>query len=375
MSQIINMKSPIRFYLREFYEPFEIKCSPLYNEEMKDELINWALDKGNFKTREAAIHSTECNIVYWAALCFPFTKNLERFCTVSKYFQVYCINDDHADEPWGDGGENVETGKKYWEGAIKLLETLRDNTPWHRKFMRNILMKTVTSPYQRATFEYMKKILKTQSPAARNRYINRFKEYMESASIQIQMRGKEKDLDIETYKAYRINSLASIPCTLMIEYLYEVEMTDEEYYHPKVQELEGLCTWQVALVNDLFSLFKEAKEGVLENVNNIIAILVSNGKMEIQEAVEEVCSQIEWTHREYIRVRDIWYNSGENISNSIQTFINGMEYYMSGNVYWHRQSKRYHGKNWEGIITTGFMEWSPEGTIYHEDSGNIPEII
>ncbi|WP_257670461.1 terpene synthase family protein [Parapedobacter tibetensis] len=376
MKTTINTETTsLRFYMRELYDPFEIKCSSFYNEKIKDELINWALARGNFKTREAALHTIECNCVYWGALCFPFTISMEKFCTISKYFQLFTINDDHAEEPWGDGSNNVEATKKYWKRAIALLETLRDNTPWHKKLLRNISMATAARPYQRAIFDYMKKILDSQSPTIRNRYINRFKEYIEGASVQIQMQGKEKELDLQTYKAYRINSLASIPCTLMIEYLYDVEMTDEEYYHPNVQELERLCTWQVALVNDLFSLFKECKHGTLENVNNIIAIMVSNGKMNLQEAVEEVCSQIEWSRHEYIRVKDKWYNSGENISKAVRTFINGMEYYMSGNSYWHRQSKRYHGRNWEGVITTGYMEWSSEGTVYHKENEQNPDII
>lgn len=364
MKEINIETTPLRFYLRNIRDPFELKCSPIYNEEIKNELISWALVRGNFKSREAAVHTIGCDLVYWTAVCFPFATNLKKFSAVCKYFQAFCITDDHADEPWGDGADNVEATKKYWGRAIASLETLRDDTPWYKKVLRNILMVFGANRYQQITFSCMKKILDTQSAAYRNRNINRFKEYMENASFQIQMRGKEKELDLEAYKAYRINSLASIPCTLMIEYLYDFEMTDEEYYHQKVQELERICTWQVALVNDLFSLLKECKRGTLENVNNIIAILVSNGRMSIQEAVEQVCKQIEWSQDEYIKVRDDWYNSEDKISVAVRSFVNGMEYYMAGNTYWHRQSKRYHGTNWEGIITTGYVEWSPEGTVY-----------
>ncbi|WP_306618981.1 terpene synthase family protein [Chryseobacterium ginsenosidimutans] len=320
---------------------------------------------GKFKTREAADHTIGCDLIYWTAVCFPLTDDLEKFRNINKYFQLYCICDDHADEPWGDVNETIGGTQKHWKRTIKLLETLRDETPWQKKLLRNIAMLVSAKSYQRAAFNYMNKILQTQTPSFRERYINRFKEYLENVSIQINFQKEENHLNIEKYKEYRINSLASIPCTLMIEYLYDAQLTSEEYYHPALQMLEKVATWQSALTNDLFSLYKECKEGILDNVNNIISILVFNG-MSIQEAVDETCSQIETANNDFIKIRDEWFESGEEISNAVKAFISGIEYYMAGSAYWHRQSKRYHGKNWDGVISTGYLEWSSEGTIYQK---------
>lgn len=357
----------LRFYLRSYYEPFEHKCCPHYNKQLAKELMDWATVIGKFKTEENAMHTIGCDLIYWTALCFPLTVNKEKYILLSNYFQLYCILDDQSDETWGEGQGNPEIIQKYWNNIIAIMETLRDETPWQKKILRDIALNISSRSYLRLIFNHMKKILKSGSPSFRRRYIDRFKEYMESAAIQGHMRGKEKKMTVETYKQYRISGVACITSMLMAEYLYEIELTDEEYHHPVIQELERICTWQVALTNDLFSLYKECKEGKLENANNIIPILVSSG-MTIQEAVEETCLQIETAYREFIKVRDLWFREEKQISDDIRTFIIGMEYFMSGNNQWHRMSKRYHGKNFKDTITTGIMEWSPKGTTYYKDN-------
>lgn len=358
---------PLRYYLRNYYQPFQYICCPHYSKQLATELMAWAIKIGKFKTEAQAIHTIGCDLVYWTALCFPLTKDRDKFIQLSNYFQLYCIFDDQSDEPWGEGGGNAEITQKYWDKNIAVIETLRDESPYYKKILRNLALRTSGHSYQRLIFNYMKKILKSGTPSFRKRYIDRFKEYMENAAIQGHMRGKENNLSVEAYKEYRLACIACITSILMAEYLYDIQLTDQEYYHPIMQQLEKTCTWQVTLTNDLFSLYKECKEGKLENVNNIIPILVSSG-MTLQEAVDETCSQIETAYRNFITTRDDWYNSGEPISYDARMFITAMEHFMSGNTQWHRMSKRYHGKDFEDVVTTGIMEWGSGGTIYHKDS-------
>ncbi|MGG5207315.1 terpene synthase family protein [Chryseobacterium sp. MIQD13] len=332
--------------------------------------MSWATKIGKFKTEDNAIHTIGCDLVYWTALCFPLTKDREKYVYLSNYFQLYCILDDQSDEPWGEGKGDPETIQKYWDKVISLIETLRDETPLPKRLLRNIALYTSAHSYQRLIFNHMKKILRSGTPSFRKRYIDRFIEYIENAATQGHMRGNEQNLTVEIYKQYRITCIACITSLLMAEYLYEINLTDEEYHHPIIEKLEKTCTWQVTLTNDLFSLYKECKEGKLEKVNNIIPILVSSG-MTLQEAVDETCTQIETAHHEFIKIRNEWYNSGEQISNDVRIFVTAMEYFMSGNTQWHRMSKRYHGKNFEDIVTSGYLEWNTNGTIYTKDFEQI----
>jgi hypothetical protein len=359
-------QTPLRFYLRNIDEPFEWRCSPLYNEQMKQELIEWAESRCNVKKgSKAYIHTIICDLPHWTALCFPLATDLPKFLNVFYFFQMFAAMDDHADESWGDGAANTGT---FWNKAIALVETLRDEKPWYVKALRNILMRMPGLPgYMRENFIRMKTIMEELSPVQRNRYINCFKEYMENAALHSQMKGKEKCITMEQYKAYRVKSVASMPCTLMMEYLYNITLTDAEYHHPKLQQLEKTGTLQIALINDLFSLFKEYKGSTFENLNHVVSILVLNERMSVQEAINEVCDEIERLQDKFINIRDEWYASEVSISANVREFITGFEYYISGNARWHRLSKRYHGENFEAIITSGTMEWSPEGTIYTPD--------
>lgn len=363
---IKNGDQPLRYHLKSYYEPFQFQCSPHYNKQLAKELMDWAIKIGKFKTEANAIHTIGCDLVYWTALCFPLTKSKDKFIELSNFFQLYCIFDDQSDEPWGEGQGDPEIIQKYWDRNIKIIETLRDEAPLSKRILRNIALNISATSYQRLIFNYMKKILRSGTPAFRQRYINRFKEYMENAAMQGHMRGKEDQLTVESYRAYRQTCIAYITSLLMAEYLYEIQLTDEEYHHPTMQKLEQISTWQVTLTNDLFSLYKECKEGKLEEVNNIIPILVAEG-MTLQEATEETCRQIEEAHRDFIKTRDAWYSGKENISEDAKIFVTAMENFMSGNSQWHRMSKRYHGKNFESVVTTGIMEWGPDGTVYYKD--------
>lgn len=361
-------QEPLQFYLRKFKNVLEFKCYPIYNEQLSKELIEWAAQKSNIKKgTKAYLHTVSCDISYWTALCFPLTKDLNKFKKTFYFFQMFATMDDNADEDWGDGGSDPETTIKYWKKAIKLLDTIRDSAPWHVKAVRNILMRMPNIPvYMRRNFTNMKSIMDDLSPVQRERYITGFKTYMENAMLQAQMSGKEKSTTLQQYKEYRVKSIASIPCTLMLEYLCNIELTDEEYFHPKLQELEKLGTLHVAFINDLFSLFKEYK-GTFEHLHHAVSIFVLNEEMTVQQAIDKLCDEIEQLLKEFIQLRDEWFSSDEYISDNVRQFIEGLQYYIAGNEKWHRLSKRYHGENFNTTITSGIMKWSPDGTIYTPD--------
>ncbi|KFE96946.1 terpene synthase family protein [Chryseobacterium luteum] len=361
-------QEPLQFYLRKFKDKQEYKCYPLYNEQVSKELIEWATKKSGIKKGTKAYqHTISSDISYWLALSFPLTKDLNKFKKTFYFFQMFSTMDDHADEDWGDGKADTEKIVKLWKKAIKLVDTIRDGAPWHIKALRTILMRMPNIPiYMRRNYSTMRKIMNDLSPVQRERYINSFKSYMENAMLQAQMSGKEKSTTLQQYKEYRVKSIASIPCTLMVEYLYDIVLTNEEYFHPKLQELEKLGTLHVAFINDLFSLFKEYK-GTFKNLHHAVSIFILNEGLTFQQAIDKLCDEIEQLQKDYIDLKDEWFASGEYISDNVRRFIEGQQYYMAGNEKWHRLSKRYHGENFNTTITSGTLKWSPEGTIYTPD--------
>lgn len=361
-------QEPLQFYLRKFKDVQESKCYPLYNEQLRKEFVEWGTKKSGIKKGTKAYqHTISSGISYWTALTFPLTKDLNKFKKTFYFFQMFSTMDDHADEDWGDGNADTETTVKFWQKAIKLIETLRDSAPWHTKALRTILMRMPNIPvYMRRNFSTMKSIIDDLSPVQRERYINSFRSYMENAMLQAQMTGKEKSTTLQQYKEYRVKSIASIPCTLILEYLYDIELTNEEYFHPKLQELEKIGTLHIAFINDLFSLFKEYK-GTFENLHHAVSIFMLNEGLTFQQAIDKLCDEIEQLQKDYIDLKNEWFTSGEYISDNVRRFIEGQQYYMAGNEKWHRLSKRYHGENFNTIITSGILKMSPEGTIYTPD--------
>jgi hypothetical protein len=218
----------------------------------------------------------------------------------------------------------------------------------------------------RGFYRIFNEVFKNVSPVQRKRGVKMLLSYMQETATQIVWQGKAESLDLDTYLQYRIDSIAVLPSLFLIEYALEINPGEAEFEHPEFQKLLMHAAWQVVYVNDLFSALKEYK-GNINEFNNALGVLIRHHGMTAQEAADEMCRRIEEHQHEFIRIRDAWYNSKENISNDIKSFVSGLECWMAGNLHWSRLSKRYHGMHFEGIVTTGTLEWHPEGTIYIPD--------
>lgn len=272
--------------------------------------------------------------------------------------------DDHIEESWGryTADKDVRKTQKYLLSVISAVEKLGGSIVWYKKYWGNLLLEIpgIYPSWVREVLKNYKQILKPMPPFQQKRCIKTFNDFWKGTLEQINWTDKSSILTEESYLQYRQMSLDAIHCFFLIEYAKNITLSNEEYYHPAMQQLILTGCRYVLYVNDLFSCLKEYK-GDLQNFNHIIGILVRSKGLSVQQAVDEVCKRIEQCEDSFIKIRDEWYAGPDVISDASRSYIDGMQDWMSGVLFWSRKSKRYWGSHFSGIVTHGDVEWSPDG--------------
>lgn len=360
-------QTEFRFFLRELNESFPYKCSPLYKPEHERKIVEWATSFSNIDDKKGLIHTLGCELCCLVASVYPMITTAARYETLCRNFIVQVLVDDHVEESWGKyaPGKSIDNIQKYLLNVINAVECLLNTTPWYKRWWKTFMLYIpgVYPPWVKEVFLNYKQLLQDMPPVLQARCITTFTDFLKAAFVQITWENKSTLLNEEIYLSYRLHCLAAIHCFSLIEYGSDIPLPYYEYNHPIMQQLVTTAAQHVLYVNDLFSGLKEYK-GNLETFNNIIGLLVRTKGINIQQAVDEVCLRIEACEASFIKIREEWYASGEVISATSRSYIEGLQYWMAGNLYWSRRSKRYFGPDFNDSVTSGQLTWHPDGAIY-----------
>lgn len=138
-------------------------------------------------------------------------------------------------------------------------------------------------------------------------------------------------IDIETYILARRRTIAYLPLVAFMQYAHSIDIPDECYYHPAVQELAMLACDIITIQNDIFSFPKEQLRNEAET--NVITLYRRQG-CSMQGAFNEAGELLRERHRRwYMALADIpsW---GEALDVQMQSFIRGIRNGMKANALW-----------------------------------------
>jgi hypothetical protein len=367
---ISSNPDPFHFYLRKLNEAFQYKVSPFYNPEHENTIADWAISFSKIPDEEAFIHTVGCEICLLVAAVYPGIVTSDRYELLCKNFIVQVLLDDHTEESWGKYAvnKNIRKAKRYISQLIKAIEGLDKSAKWYNRYWSSLQSKIygIYPSWTDETLKNYKQILKALSPPQQKRCIETFNYFWKGTLEQLDWTNNSATLTEESYLQYRQFSLDAIHCLFLIEYAKNITLTDKEYHHPVMQQLVMTACMHVLYVNDLFSGLKEYR-GDLSTFNHIVGVLVRSGGMSVQQAIDEVCDRIELCEDTFIKTRDAWYAGDEIISAASRSYIDGMQDWMSGLIFWSRRSKRYFGPYFNGSVTGGYLRWTPSGPEYTPD--------
>lgn len=163
---------------------------------------------------------------------------------------------------------------------------------------------------------------------------------------------------VAAYQHMRFHSGGVPTCFTLIDVVNNFELTAENYHHPEVSELIRLASNVVCWSNDVLSYAKEAARSSV--VHSLPAILQHHHNLEISQAMHLAVEMHNDEVKAYVQAEEPvrrW------ASQDLCRFLDGLHYWMTGNLGWSLASGRYGMTN------------STQGMIYQNSISSPSETI
>ncbi|KAL5384423.1 carbonyl reductase (NADPH-dependent) ari1 [Paraphaeosphaeria minitans] len=150
-------------------------------------------------------------------------------------------------------------------------------------------------------------------------------------------------MDFGEYLEYRERDVGKALLSALMRFVMKLELTSAELEDVKPLDLN--CSKHISVVNDIYSWDKELKQSVDSSEEGSVLCssvqVMMHGATLNTEAAKRVlwpmCREWELVHLDmFDKLRDEGYRE------EVLTYCKGLEYQMSGNELWSRETKRYH---------------------------------
>lgn len=116
----------------------------------------------------------------------------------------------------------------------------------------------------------------------------------------------------------------------------DLNLTDEEVFHPLIVKAEHIAAEHAGIANDLFSYAKEVLSD--SHQENLITLLRNERGYDYDEAKEEIEQMLKEREREYVRVgKEVMRHPFLGKSEGVRVWIRCLPYGMGGNVAWSQE--------------------------------------
>ena len=265
---------------------------------------------------------------------------------VDAVMSVFVLHDNHT-SVGGGGGEGDAAGivKKYGEeyrGYGRAVRVIRESARDWWDEIRQLGMST----------------------RQQCRFVSVFKRYLDANAEQVAFRHRRHIPDLHTYKELRLYSIGWYVSGLTLEFVLGLDLPDEVLEHPLLSALQVATAFHIMFVNDIFSFRKELSDGDLMNLVPVLLwhnlesskqhILPTCGAVDelVQETVSQALGLVREMDEECVRlmakIRAAVRGEGGMLAEAeaVERYVDGVSDWLSGNLQWHRISKRYvHNNN------------------------------
>ena len=177
------------------------------------------------------------------------------------------------------------------------------------------------------------------SSSLKARYVDSFRQIIDSRVLEAAVRGAGTVLDFEPYMNLRRTDLFGYWSTIQTEYALDLDMGAELSADARLAGARDLVIDHMVFVNDLFSFPKEYDAD--ETINSIWVFL-RRGGLELEEAVEKLRELTVETERAFLALRDE-IRQGSEVDGPVDRYLVELGHLVSGNLHYHRCTTRYGG--------------------------------
>ena len=191
------------------------------------------------------------------------------------------------------------------------------------------------------------------------RFVSVFQRYLDSNTEQVAFRQSCEIPDLDTYKELRLHTSGCYVCSMMLEFALGLDLADEIIEHPLLVALNVAAFSHVMFVNDIFSFRKELSDGDLmnlvpvllwHNLGGMSSICGGGVEAVVRETVAQALALVRELDGECVRLvaeirAAVRGGNGpladEGAAAAVDKYVDGVSDWLSGNLRWHRISKRY----------------------------------
>ncbi|KAJ8487526.1 hypothetical protein ONZ45_g9641 [Pleurotus djamor] len=206
------------------------------------------------------------------------------------------------------------------------------------------------------TKDYWRRLIRTGSPGAQQRFIETFDFFFQAVSQQAQDRAEGVIPDLESYIALRRDTSGCKPCWALIEYANNLNIPDEVMEHPIIRNLGEAANDLVTWSNDIFSYNVEQSKG---DTHNMIPVVMHEEGLDLQSAVDFVGQLCKQSIDRFNEDRANLPSWGPEIDRDVAIYVGGLADWIVGSLHWSFESERYFGKAGREIKKTRVVNLLP----------------
>eukprot|EP00026_Physarum_polycephalum_P010539 Phypoly_transcript_10704.p1 GENE.Phypoly_transcript_10704~~Phypoly_transcript_10704.p1 ORF type:complete len:373 (+),score=41.27 Phypoly_transcript_10704:78-1121(+) len=251
----------------------------------------------------------------------------ERGAVLLDIFVFAFITDDLLEKP-----ELRRHNEKYRKLQILILKLVRNESFPEKDYpeWRNLIT------FSRPIFS---KFQNLASPTLFHRFAFQYQEYLQGVDWEASIRSPNPVPDIETCKHVKRHLSGGQVAFVLAEFSREIEVPIAVRAHPGMQKFCSLASDLASYDNDIFSLKKEVRDGVV--CNTILFLYLHGITKSLQAAVDRVVHMRKQTEREIISLINDLPQFGRD--NAVaQEYISAITRCIGGNFEWCSKSTRYH---------------------------------
>ncbi|OAA74565.1 terpene synthase [Akanthomyces lecanii RCEF 1005] len=182
----------------------------------------------------------------------------------------------------------------------------------------------------RAHDSVVERVLSSTTAGVQRRFAFAMQGYCHGALMQVNDRLGNRLPSLEEMLALRHESSGCRPLYPLVEYAHDLQLPDEVFDDPCIQELEDLGVDMVAISNDILSYQKEQAEGV---PHNMVIVCQLRG-LSAQQAFDTVGKLLEGCYRRWEEVEGIVPHWGAEVDAEVQRYIDGIKAVVKANLNW-----------------------------------------
>ncbi|KAJ7891626.1 isoprenoid synthase domain-containing protein [Mycena olivaceomarginata] len=311
--------SPLALPDLESHCPFSHRKNR-YRKSVSAETKNWFFT-GDSTLREKQLESFRgLNPTLLAAVCYPEAGYPQlRLC--SGFLAYLFFLDNLSDEL--DNRDTVSV-------ADQVLNSL-----YHPHTFRSSIRIAVMSK------DICKRIKQTSTPAVYHRFVETFDLFLQSVHDQAIHRTTGVIPTLEDYIRLRRDTSGCKPCWAIIEYANNLDIPNNIMDHPVVHGLGEAANDLVAWSNDVFSYSVEQSKG---DTHNMVVVVMHHRSLDLPAAVEFVGDLCKEAMARFTSQKNQLPSWGDHIDRHVSSYIQGLEDWMSGILFWSFETERYFGK-------------------------------